>query len=174
MRSNDDMWAAMLYRPEPFDVPENLKSFIAHISSLLAVGYVIGIIRRRAEWTIDLARVNAAMGLVVLAIMLLANSPLLDFRKLSLKSQLNRVEAGEIELREFDFWYTKQHLARPGYLAMEEMKEQVGDSDPELLELINNPVNKWQAQRMRSNDDMPSSVRQTSRIDSAAVPDRKD
>ncbi len=124
------------------------------ILSLLAVGYVIGIIRRRAEWTIDLARVNTAMGLVVLAIMLLANSPLLDFRKLSLKSQLNRVEAGEIELREFDFWYTKQHLARPGYLAMEEMKEQVGDSDPELLELINNPVNTWQAQRMRSNDDM--------------------
>ena len=124
------------------------------ILTLLATGYVAGIIRRRAEWTIDLARVNTAMGLVVLAIMLLANSPFLDFRKISLTSQRNRVESGEIELREFDFWYTKRHLARPGYLAMNEMKQQVGDSDPELLELINNPVNKWQAQRMRNNEDM--------------------
>ena len=123
------------------------------ILSLLAAGYVTGIIRRRAEWTIDLARVNTAMGLVVLAIMLLANSPLLDFRKISLKSQLNRVEAGEIELKEFDFWYTKQHLARPGYLAMEEMKQEIGDSDPELLELIKNPVHRWNARRMRNVED---------------------
>ncbi len=124
------------------------------ILSLLAVGYVIGVIRRRAEWTVDLARVNTAMGLVVLAIMLLANSPLLDFRKISLASQLNRVESGEIELEEFDFWYTKQHLARPGYLAMQQMKQEIGDTDPALLELISSPVNKWRAQRMRNNEDM--------------------
>lgn len=124
------------------------------ILTMLAVGYVVGIIRRRADWTMDLGRVNTAMGLVVLAIMLLANSPLLDFRKISLASQLNRVESGEIELREFDFWYTKRHLARAGYLAMEQMKQEIGDTDPELLELIRNPVNKWQAQRMGNNEDM--------------------
>jgi len=124
------------------------------ILTLLAVGYVMGIVRRRAEWTIDLARVNRYMGLVVLALMILANSPILDFRKISLNSQLNRVDSGQIELEEFDFWYAKQHLARPGYLAMEAMKRQVGDSDPDLLELINNPVNKWGAQRMRAADEM--------------------
>ena len=124
------------------------------ILTLLAVGYVMGIVRRRAEWTIDLARVNRYMGLVVLALMILANSPILDFRKISLNSQMNRVDAGQIELEEFDFWYAKQHLARAGYLAMEEMKRQVGDSDPDLLELINNPVNKWGAQRMRAADEM--------------------
>jgi len=124
------------------------------ILTLLAVGYVVGIIRRRTEWTIDLARANTAMGLVVLALMLLANSPVLDFRKISLSSQLKRVDSGEIELREFDFWYTKQHLARPGYLAMEEMKEEIGDSDPELLNLINNPVNTRYARGMRSPEDL--------------------
>ncbi len=124
------------------------------ILTLLAVGYVTGIVRRRAEWTIDLARVNTAIGLVVLAIMLLANSPVLDFRKISLRSQLNRVDAGEIELREFDFWYTKSHLARPGYLVMEEMKQEIGDSDPELLDLIENPVNKWNARRIQNAEDM--------------------
>ena len=67
---------------------------------------------------------------------------------------MNRVDAGQIELEEFDFWYAKQHLARPGYLAMEEMKREVGDSDPDLLELINNPVNRWGAQRMRAAEEM--------------------
>ena len=124
------------------------------ILTLLAVGYVMGIVRRRAEWAIDLARVNRYMGLVVLALMILANSPILDFRKISLNSQMNRVDSGQIELGEFDFWYARQHLARPGYLAMEEMKRQVGDSDPDLLELIDNPVNRWGAQRMRAAEEM--------------------
>ena len=124
------------------------------ILTLFAVGYVVGIVRRRAEWTVDLARVNTAMGLVVLALMLLVNSPVLDFRKISLSSQLNRVESGEIELKDFDFWYAKNHLGRPGYLAMEEIKQEIGDTDPELLQLINNPVNKMYARRMRSSGDM--------------------
>ena len=109
------------------------------VLSLFAIGYVWGIIKRRDNWTNDLARVNSGMGLVVLAIMLLANSPLLDFRKISLNSQLGRVESGEIELREFDFWYASHNLARPGYLAMEKMKQDIGDTDPELLARIETP-----------------------------------
>ena len=124
------------------------------ILTLLAVGYVMGIVRRRAEWTIELARVNRYMGLVVLGLMILANSPLLDFRKISLNSQLNRLETAEIELKEFDFWYTKRHLARPGYLVMEEMKQEIGDSDPDLLELIKNPVSRFSARRMGTAKDM--------------------
>jgi hypothetical protein len=120
---------------------ERCWAFVAWlILALFALGYVAGIVRRRDEWTADLARVNTAMGLVVLGIMLAANSPLLDFRKISLESQRNRVESGEIELREFDFWYVENHLARPGYLAMEQMKAEIGDSDPELLARIESPT----------------------------------
>ncbi len=109
------------------------------VLALFALGYVVGIARRRDAWTGDLGRVNTAMGLVVLAILVAANSPLLDLRKISLSSQLERVESGEIALAEFDFWYAKVHLARPGYLAMEEIKAEIGDSDAELLGLIEQP-----------------------------------
>ena len=109
------------------------------ILALFAMGYVVGIFRRKDDWTGDLSRVNTMMGLVVLAIMLLANSPLLDFRKISLASQLGRVESGEIALADFDFWYAREHLVRPGYLAKEEIKAEIGDSDPELLALIDQP-----------------------------------
>ena len=110
------------------------------VLALFAIGYVVGIVRRRDEWTGELARVNTAMGLVVLAIMVLANSPLLDFRKISLSSQLERVESGEIALAEFDFWYAKNHLTRPGYLALEKIKTELGDDDTEILAMINQPV----------------------------------
>jgi hypothetical protein len=64
---------------------------------------------------------------------------LLDFRKISLSSQLTRVDSGEIPLEGFDFFYAHQFLARPGYLALEQMKADVGDSNPRLLEMIENP-----------------------------------
>ena len=124
------------------------------ILSLFAVGYVVGIVKRRDQWTNDLARVNTAMGLVVMVFMLLANSPVLDFRKISLASQLRMVDSGETELRAFDFWYTKQHLGRPGYLAMEKMKHDIGTSDPELLARIENPVRLAFGASLANNEKM--------------------
>lgn len=129
------------------------------ILSLFAVGYFVGIVRRRDQWTNDLARVNTAMGLVVMVLMLLANSPVLDFRKISLASQLRMVESGETELRAFDFWYTKQHLARPGYLAMEKMKQDIGTSDPELLSRIEDPVRLGFAVSLEDNEKMWATMR---------------
>jgi hypothetical protein len=129
------------------------------ILSLFAVGYVVGIVRRRDQWTNELARVNTGMGLVVLAIMLLANSPVLDFRKISLASQLRMVDSGEMELQGFDFWYTKQHLGRPGYLAMEKFKQDIGDSDPKLLARIENPVRLGYGISLENNERMWANMR---------------
>ncbi|MEO1078645.1 MAG: DUF4153 domain-containing protein [Pseudomonadota bacterium] len=140
--------------------------------SLFAAGYVIGVIRRRDAWTEDLARTNTAMSLVVLAIMLLANSPVLDFRKISLASQINRVASGNIELADFDFWYTQQNLARPGYLYTEKLKEEIGDDNPELLAAIEQPTRRgirrpdrellWANMRYRPEDlDIPPPLRRT-------------
>ena len=108
----------------------------AVLLGMFSCGYLWGIIRRRWSWTEDLARVNIIMGWVVLALMLLGNSPLLDFRSISLASQLDRVNAGDIELSEFDFAYLQRHLARPGYLEMQTMVERLRASDPGLAERI--------------------------------------
>ena len=122
------------------------------ILSLFGIGYVAGILRKRDDWTADLARVNTLMGIVVLTITALANSPLVDFRKISMASQLARVESGNIELKEFDFWYARHHLARAGYLAMERIKAEIGDSDPSLTALLDNPLLPWQRQPAASTD----------------------
>ena len=109
------------------------------VLSLFSLGYVLSIARRRDAWTHGLARVNVAMGLVVLGIALAANTPLLDLRRISLASQQGRVDSGEIELADFDFWYARHYLARPAYLALQAIKAEIGDSDPGLLAAIDNP-----------------------------------
>ena len=111
--------------------------------ALFSTGYAAGILRHRADWPYSLAQVNRFTGWAVAALMLLANSPLLDFRSISLASQLGRVEAGEIELRDFDFYYARQHLARPAYLKMKALAEEFEDADPELVRLIREPVPQW-------------------------------
>ena len=122
------------------------------VLALFSAGYVWGIVTRRADWPETLARVNTIMGLVVLALMLLANSPFMDFRKISLGSQLARVDSGEIELESFDFYYAHHYLARPGNLALEKMIADVGDSDPDLLEMIKNPRAIQSAMALEAGD----------------------
>lgn len=107
------------------------------ILSLFALGYAVGIVSKRDRWPGMLAKVNTQMGLVVLAIMILSNSPVLDFRKISIDSQLLRLHSGDIELADFDYYYARQYLARPGYQAVEKIKSELDESESDLLSLIN-------------------------------------
>ena len=109
---------------------------LALLLAAFSLGYTWSIARRRDRWPAGLAQVNVAMGWVVLGVMLLVNTPLLDFRAISLASQFGRVEAGEIALRDFDFRYAREHLARPGWLRMQALAKEYEESDPELAELI--------------------------------------
>ena len=108
---------------------------LALLFAAFSIGYTWSIVRGRDRWPAGLGRVNVWMGWVVLGVMLLVNTPLLDFRKVSLSSQFARVEAGEIELRDFDFHYAREQLARPGWLRLEALAEEYG-ADSELMALI--------------------------------------
>ena len=109
---------------------------LALLFAAFSVGYTWSIVRHRDRWPAALGRVNVGMGWVVLGVMLLVNTPLLDFRKVSLASQFARVERGEIALRDFDFRYARGQLARPAWLRLEALADEYETSDPELTALI--------------------------------------
>ena len=109
---------------------------LALLFAAFSIGYTWSIVRHRDRWPAALGRVNVGMGWVVLGVMLLVNTPLLDFRKVSLASQFDRVERGEIALRDFDFRYAREQLARPAWLRLEALAEEHETSDPELTALI--------------------------------------
>ena len=109
------------------------------LMALFSVGYAVGIVRRRDDWPETLGRVNKAMGWVIAALTLLVNTPLLDFRSISLASQFDRMDSGEIEIYDFDFFYARQYLARPAWLRTQALLDEVGESDERLAELIREP-----------------------------------
>ena len=109
------------------------------LMALFSVGYAVGIVRRRDDWPEFLGGVNRIMGWAIAALALLVNTPLLDFRAISLASQFARVERGEIEIYDFDFFYAREHLARPAWLRTQELLAEAEDSDARLAELIRDP-----------------------------------
>ena len=91
---------------------------------LFSFGYVLAVIKRRAAWPTMMASVNSILGVFVIVVLLLSNSPVLDFRKLSLASQIHRLTSGAVSPEDFDDQYLRAELARPGYLALQELTEQ--------------------------------------------------
>lgn len=114
------------------------------IFALFSLGYLWGIIRLRDNWLQQLSWVNVRMGLVVLALMVLVNSPLLDFKKITVASQLARLDRGELNYETFDYRYFHRQLARPGYQALQQIKQRAEKTSPATVLRINSlysPVN---------------------------------
>ena len=98
----------------------------AGILALFSFGYLWGVIRNLAEWPRVISAVNVSMACLVLAVLLLQNTPVLDFRAISARSQLARVESGKIGPERFDFHHALRELARPGHLAAEQLVAELG------------------------------------------------
>ncbi|KGK42468.1 hypothetical protein LH51_06965, partial [Nitrincola sp. A-D6] len=105
--------------------------------ALFPLGYWWGIAKYRDRWTLQLGRTNLAIGLVVLVAMLLVNSPLLDFRKMVVADQLQRLADNKVQVDDFDLNYFRRHLARPGYEGLQTLKAQYGEAHPGLVVRIN-------------------------------------
>ena len=136
----------------------------AGLLALFSLGYLWGVIRHFAEWPRVTARVNVSMASLVLAVLLLQNTPVLDFRAISAESQLARVESGEIGPDRFDFRYALRELARPGHLAAEQLVAELADDPRDVLraeERIVPPVAEGDPEVQsgailrRSRDDVP-------------------
>lgn len=106
--------------------------------ALFSLGYLWGIARYRDNWLQQLSRVNVVMGLVVLVAMLMVNSPLLDFRKITVASQVQRLDSGKLSVDELDVYYFRRNLGRAGHLALQDLQTRYAQSNPELVYKIEN------------------------------------
>ena len=104
---------------------------------LCSAGYTLGISRSRDRWLDSLSWINVRLGLVILGLLILANSPLLDFRKLTVASQIERFEQSSRNIENLDIRYFKNDLARPGYLAIQSIKQNATPAEALLIIRIN-------------------------------------
>ena len=104
-----------------------------------ASSYALAALRHRSDWSLSLSRINRLGLYGSLALLLAIQSPLLDFRKISLASQIERTQLDGNQWANFDFGYSRNMLGRPGWLHSTNLIDELGEDDPELAELIKNP-----------------------------------
>ena len=104
-----------------------------------ASSYALAALRHRSDWSLSLSQINRLGLYGSLALLLAIQSPLLDFRKISLASQIERTQLDGHQWANFDFGYSREMLGRPGWLHSTNLIEEVGEDNPELAELIKNP-----------------------------------
>jgi len=101
--------------------------------SAFAVSYLWALMTKREHWTALLGPINIRIGLGLLATVLLISSPIIDFRKITLASQLARLESGKTKIEDLDVRYFRQKLGAPGYNAYEDLVERFDATHPELV-----------------------------------------
>ncbi|WP_371186026.1 DUF4153 domain-containing protein [Thalassotalea maritima] len=104
--------------------------------AMFSFAYLIGIVKKRDAWLGMSSKVNVVMGLVVLLVMLLVNTPLMNFQSWSVASQLNRLEQGKVSYQDFDYQYVGRSLGRQGYVAMQALKTTLVDKAPDKVVII--------------------------------------
>lgn len=109
--------------------------------AIFSLAYCAQLLRFRERYLQSLAPVNQALAWVVLIAMLLINSPLLDFRKISADSQLARLQSGELKLDEADFYYFRYSLEKPGYDALMKFKAPLGEDQADIAMRIDRIYN---------------------------------
>jgi ABC-type amino acid transport system permease subunit len=121
------------------------------ILSCFVIGYFIGIGKLRDNWLIVQSKVNVIMGLVLLAFVLLVNSPVLNFKLISSNSQMARYYNGEVALEDLDIYYFSNNLGAPSYLAMQQLKTDITQSHPEIVASINKQYRYGEKRTQRRN-----------------------
>lgn len=111
------------------------------IFAAFSFAYLFSILKLRDKWLHQLSWVNVRLGLIVFALMLLVNSPALDFRKITVASQMQRLETGLVSLADFDYSYLRRSLAKPGYDALQTLKTKIEESNPEIALKISSLYN---------------------------------
>lgn len=102
---------------------------------LFSLVYSASVIVKRLRWFSWARKANVVLGLVLLALLLVSNSPLLDFRKISTASQLARLTDSADPADVIDLYYFRYDLARPGYVALQDLKNRYADNAQFLADI---------------------------------------
>ena len=101
------------------------------VAACYAGGYTAAALRR--GWLPTLAGVNIAAAFTVIGVLALLLSPLLDPGRIAVASQLARLDAGQITLRQLDVGYLWHHGARYGRAALARLQDSTTGPDAAWL-----------------------------------------
>ncbi|WOX04024.1 DUF4153 domain-containing protein [Microbulbifer pacificus] len=153
--------------------PERLWGFVVALTlALLATSYSLSILRRGEHWAEWLRRINTGPALWVLAVCLITQSPLVNFWRISADSQLARLQDGRTELADFDFFFLRQKLGRPGREALQTLENlpQVRQND-ELTAYVQELKGKTEGIRKLRENPLQAQAREQDLRQIAVLPE---
>lgn len=122
------------------------------VAACYACGYAWATISK-GEWLRRIAPTNIATAFVILAALLMLFTPIADPARLSVASQLARLESGNVNVSAFDFDYLKFHGERYGQEALQNLKTQATGPDAAAtrakVEAALRNENRWDADNGR-------------------------
>ncbi len=100
------------------------------IFALFSLFYLWAIIRKRDDWVCKISSINIGMAFVVLFSLLAVNSPLLDFRKIAVYSQISRLESGKVSYENFNYYYLNRTAV--GKRALINIQKKIEKTHPDI------------------------------------------
>lgn len=97
-------------------------------------GYLWALLRS-PHWLSRIAQVNIFTAFILLVLLLAIFSPVLDPARISVNSQLARLESGKVQAQDFDFEYLRFNGQRFGNAALREMATRKTGKDAALIAL---------------------------------------
>lgn len=152
--------------------PERLWAvvFVA-IALAYGAGYFWVIVRRRLTWFEDARSLNLklALGLCLLAFLLA--TPLVNFGDWSTRSQLARLESGQVSVEKFDWASLKFDFGKSGIAALERLSK--SGKTPDIRKAAAKalkPENRWEAQSEQQAKGRAAEVARNVIVKPKAVP----
>ncbi|ASP39017.1 hypothetical protein CHH28_10155 [Bacterioplanes sanyensis] len=118
------------------------------VLALLAFGYAVCWLRWRARWEQHIGGLNLLAAGSVMAILLAIHTPLADLRQWSVDDQLARWQHGLVTDEQLDLDYFEYDLARPGFIAMQQLQQEVATSHPALALRLAQRLHRDEEQRL--------------------------
>ncbi|PAY01097.1 hypothetical protein CKO50_11835 [Pseudoalteromonas sp. HM-SA03] len=111
---------------------------------LFAISYLVNFARFKSSWVNNLGLANRPIILLITSILLMSQSPLLDFRKITVTSQVSRFLQSNQQVDQLDAYYFANQLGKPGIEAIEAIKH--NSSDVALIKTIERALTDQSAQ----------------------------
>jgi len=134
----------------------------------LAFAYAVAVLRRGGRWLAALPRINVAVSLVLIALMVAVNSPLLDPHRIAVADQLRRWAEARTDAAQLDLDYLRFRSGRYGYRALQTLSADARvAADPALAASVQDQLER-QTRIYRHHDEEQQHPRLTT-VDALAA-----
>ena len=103
------------------------------IAGLYVTGYAWAALKQETPWMKRVGPVNVRVAAWVIALAVLVNTPLMDPRLITVRSQIKRLLSGAVAAEKFDYYYLRFSLGKPGRDALVRLSKLEGHPNAETI-----------------------------------------